>query len=254
MSDESDDRARPADRTFVQSVRRACGVLRVLAAADGPLTTNQVSEAVGLDRTVTYRLLQTLESESLAERSAAGFRLGPENVRLGNAYVDQLPVFRSALPYVAVLRKQIRSSWVISVAIRVGAEMQCIDRALGDAPLSSVIEAGIRLPVDRSALGRCVVAYMKDEDAELLLGKRRFVELKPMLGSVRAHGGIAWASGELKPGISAVAAAIFSRTQRPVAAISVSGADLGEELSATSRLAERLRDTADSIAYSLIRE
>ena len=251
MSEVDEERTRATDRTFVQSVRRACRVLRVLADSGASLTTNQVAEVLGLDRTVTYRLLQTLESEGLTERSSAGFRLGSENARLGNAYVDKLPVFRASLPCVPALRAKIRGSWVISIAIRVGAEMECIDRALGDAPLSSIIEAGIRMPVDRSAVGRCMVAYMTDPEAEMLLGKERFVELQPLLASVRAHGGIALASGELKPGISAVAATIFTSSRRPVAAISVSGADLDDELSATSNLAIQLREIADSIGYTL---
>jgi DNA-binding IclR family transcriptional regulator len=249
---EDDGRMRPTDRTFVQSVRRACAVLRTLADSDRSLTSNQIAEDLGLDRTVTYRLLQTLESEGLAERSSAGFRLGCESARLGNAYVDRLPLFRSALPHVAALRAKIRSTWVISVAIQVGTGMECIDRTLGDAPLTNIIEAGIRLPLDRSALGKCMMAYMGDDSVAALLGGERLAELQPLLRKVRAQGGIALASGELKAGISAVAATIFTPAKVAVAAIAVSGADLGEELNAKSNLARRLRETADIIGYSLI--
>ena len=52
--------------TRVQSVERAAALLRAVAAATGPAgSASALAEAVGLNRTTTWRILTTLEQERL---------------------------------------------------------------------------------------------------------------------------------------------------------------------------------------------
>ena len=63
--------------TRVQSVERAVALLHAVAAATGPAATAAaLAEAVGLNRTTTWRILATLERERLVnhDRGPAGTR------------------------------------------------------------------------------------------------------------------------------------------------------------------------------------
>ncbi len=67
----SQTRERHPGSTRVQSVERAAAVLRAVAAADGPAgSATALAEAVGLNRTTTWRILTTLEHERLVTHDA----------------------------------------------------------------------------------------------------------------------------------------------------------------------------------------
>lgn len=52
-------------RYTLETVSRACGILRHLAAAQYPLTLSEIVRETGYERTIVFRLLKTLEAEDL---------------------------------------------------------------------------------------------------------------------------------------------------------------------------------------------
>jgi DNA-binding IclR family transcriptional regulator len=70
---------RPRESTQVQSVERAATLLRAVAAASGPASTaTALAQAVGLNRTTTWRILATLEQQRLVslDRDTGWYSLG----------------------------------------------------------------------------------------------------------------------------------------------------------------------------------
>ena len=70
---------RPRESTQVQSVERAASLLRAVAAASGPsATATALAQAVGLNRTTTWRILATLEQQRLVslDRATGWYSLG----------------------------------------------------------------------------------------------------------------------------------------------------------------------------------
>lgn len=66
-----------------QTLDRGLAVLESVVSNDRPLTLSEVTEAVGLNRSVVYRLLRTLEDRALVtQASARGYEPGPGLLRL----------------------------------------------------------------------------------------------------------------------------------------------------------------------------
>ena len=60
-------RVAPASQTLSRGIR----ILEVLADAPGPLTTDEVAGALGVHRSIAYRLVRTLEDHGLVLRDSA---------------------------------------------------------------------------------------------------------------------------------------------------------------------------------------
>lgn len=241
-------------RAVVQSVARAFQILSVLQDASVPMSALEIAKQSGLDRTVVHRLLRTLSQEGMAIEERGTFRLGPASVLLAHSYLDNLLVRRLALPYLLDIQGTAigEKPWTVTLSIPIGDVSTVIERIWTRAvPLGMVLDIGDTFPIDRGAAGRSVLAYQPEAESRGLLGDERFEAVAPILDEVREAEGIALSRGEARPGVYAVAAAILSRRGTPVASLSVSGADLGDELAYDSSLAGQLRSAAHAIGQTL---
>lgn len=241
-------------RNSVQSVARAFEVLNVLKDAAEPMSALEISRATRLDRTVVHRLLRSICEGGMALEDRGTFRLGPEPVLLAHRYLDNLLVRRLALPYMLDLQTNVVGEMpnTVSLSIAVRDVVTVIERIwTPSAPLGVVLDVGDTVPVDRTAAGRALLAYLPAEDVVRLLGEERYAAVVETLEQVRSADGIGLTHGEAHRGVDAVAAAIRSRRSQPIAAIAVSGPDLGDELAYDSPLAGHLRRAADAIGQSI---
>ncbi|MES9541483.1 helix-turn-helix domain-containing protein [Actinomadura sp. NPDC000600] len=237
-------------RSVVQSVTRAFDVLNQLRDAAMPMSVQEIAQSCGLDRTVVHRLLRSLLQQSMVVEERGLFRLGPASILLADRYLDDLSVRRLALPYMVELQaKDIAGRpWTATLSIAVGDVSAVIERIwTPQTPLDLVLSAGDSFPVDTTATGRSMLAYYPPEQLVETIGVERSEALGPVLEGVRTANGIGMSKGEAVPGVEAIAAVILSRRQVPVASLSVSGVDLGDQMSPTSPLASRLRRAAGAI-------
>lgn len=240
----------------MQSVSRVTAVLDALAAAEHPLSVLEISTASGLDRAVVNRLTRALTDEGFVERERSGrYQMGPRAMVYANAYIDVLAVRRVGLPYAVELRERIGldAPIVVSLNMRVGAEMTVID-AVWDSKvgLDSVLQVGTRFPIEQSATGRCVLAYLPPDVQRRLCGPAMTPELEARLDTVRKADGIDTTHGDVRKGIVGLGAAIFDEDHQPIAALALYGPDGGENglPARLSELAVSLRRTADAIGFA----
>lgn len=239
---------------MVQSVTRAFDVLNVLRDAAAPPSVQEIAQITGLDRTVVHRLLKSLLQESMVLEDRGRFRVGPASTLLANRYIDDLLVRRIALPYMVELHAtQLNGQpWTATLLIAVGNVMTVIERIwTAHTPLDLVLNVGDSFPIDRSAAGRSILAYYPPGLVAATIGAERAAELAPVLDAVRSAGGLGLSRGEAVPGVQAIAAVILSRRHSPVAAISVSGVDLGDHMDPESSLASTLRRAALAIGQMI---
>jgi DNA-binding IclR family transcriptional regulator len=64
--------AAPAQASPSQTLSRGIRALEILAAAPGPMSIAELADAMGVHRSVAYRILRTLEDHSLLVRDDAG--------------------------------------------------------------------------------------------------------------------------------------------------------------------------------------
>ncbi|OAH15129.1 IclR family transcriptional regulator [Streptomyces jeddahensis] len=139
-----------------QTLDRGLRVLKLLAETDHGLTVTELSNKLGVNRTVVYRLLATLEQHALVRRDLGGrARVGLGVLGLGRQ-VHPL-VREAALPALRSLAEDIGAT----------AHLTLVDGS--EALAVAVVEptwtdyhvayrAGIRHPLDRGAAGRAILA------------------------------------------------------------------------------------------------
>lgn len=166
-----------------QTLDRGIRVLMVLAAAPQGLSVTALSEALGINRTVVYRLVSTLEQHALVRRDGQGrLHVGLGVLHLATAVQ---PVLRDvAIPVLRQLAERVGCTAHLTVAEGDEAlALAVIEPSWTDFHVS--YRVGARHPLTRGAAGRAI----------LLL---------------RQEGGPAYVatSGELEPGARGLAAPV----------------------------------------------
>lgn len=241
-------------RSTVQAVDRAIVVLDVLAGSRGALPVKDIADRAGLDRTTTHRLLRTLSKRDLVEATATGWRLGIGTFRLGRIYLDSLP-FTAVAPAFALdlFSSSVKDRpWSVVVALLMDDGAAIVDRYWSDtAPLSTVLDIGTILPLDRSATGLAILSHLSDDQIRARLGPERSGAIADQIAAVREAEGVACFPNLVHHDVHAVACAIRSPDGIPIGAINVNGIEIDDQLRPDSPLALAVRRAAQRISSTL---
>jgi DNA-binding IclR family transcriptional regulator len=215
----------------VQSVERALEVLRALAAEPRPLRLADVQRRTGLQKTIAFRLLKTLESAGFVEQdlTAGGFRIGVRAFEVGQAYSRGGSLILRIRPH---LQRLIEGSpHTAYLATLDGFEIVYLATVEGTGPLRVHVAPGRRNPAYATAVGKALLAELPDD--EILERARRFglrrltpatitspTRLVRHLREVRTVG-YALNLEEAYPGIGAIAATARDASGGAFAGISV---------------------------------
>lgn len=218
--------------TIVPAAAQVLAVLRYLAEQAAPVPAAAISRDVGLPRSTTYHLLDTLAADGfvvhLPEERRYG--LGVSAFELASGYERQAPLQRLARVPLATLVD--RTGHNANLAVLHGREVIYVieERAPGRVPLVS--EVGVRLPAQLTASGRAVLARLPaaqvralfpDRSAFVLrreVGPASLTALRGLLTEVRRRG-YATEEDEVTAGLSSVAAPVLDHHAHPVAGVSV---------------------------------
>lgn len=139
-----------------QTLDRGLRVLKMLADTDHGLTVTELSTRLGVNRTVVYRLITTLEQHSLVRRDLGGrVRVGLGVLGLGR---QVLPLVRdAALPALRKLAEDVGATAHLTVVD--GSEalaIAVVEPSWTDYHVA--YRAGFRHPLDRGAAGKAILA------------------------------------------------------------------------------------------------
>jgi DNA-binding IclR family transcriptional regulator len=139
-----------------QTLDRGLRVLKLLADTDHGLTVTELSHKLGVNRTVVYRLLATLEQHALVRRDLGGrARVGLGVLRLGRQ-VHPL-VREAALPALRSLAEDIGATAHLTLVDGTEAlAVAVVEPTWTDYHVA--YRAGFRHPLDRGAAGRAILA------------------------------------------------------------------------------------------------
>ncbi|SDX65560.1 transcriptional regulator, IclR family [Geodermatophilus africanus] len=211
-----------------QTLDRGLRILEHLAAVGTPQPIADIGQAVGLHRSITYRLLRTLEDHQLVERDPAGhYRLGLGVVGLARGVRTDLQ--SAALPRLDALVAHL--GMTAFLVVRAGDEAVTVSSVEPhDSPAHVVYRPGIRHPVGQGAPGLALLMpeAATPEDREALREARRL--------------GWATSRGEVIPGLRSVAAPVLGPDGGTRAALAVVYVDdaadttqIGQLVAAASR-------------------
>ena len=217
-----------------QTLDRGLRILEHLAAVPAAQPVAEVAAAVGLHRSIAYRLLRTLEDHQLVERDAAGrYRLGLGVAALARGVRSDLQA--AALPRLDALAAEL--GMTAFLVVRAGDEAVTVASVEPhDTAAHVAYRPGTRHPVGVGAPGGALLGPQAPapDDREALAEARR-------LGWASSH-------GEVIPGLRSIAAPVLGPDGGARAAIAVVYVDDGADV---DRVGRRVVEAAAGVAAAL---
>ena len=217
-----------------QTLDRGLRILEHLAAVPAAQPVAEVAAAVGLHRSIAYRLLRTLEDHQLVERDAAGrYRLGLGVAALARGVRSDLQA--AALPRLDALAAEL--GMTAFLVVRAGDEAVTVASVEPhDTAAHVAYRPGTRHPVGVGAPGVALLVPQAPapDDREALAEARR-------LGWASSH-------GEVVPGLRSIAAPVLGPDGGARAAIAVVYVDDGADV---DRVGRRVVEAAAGVAAAL---
>ncbi len=252
-------REEPA-RNGVPVLERAIDMLAVLERASDGSTILSLTRELGLPRSTTYRILNTLLARKLVRRSSAGsFSLGPRLVSLAarvRSDSSSYDLAELATPLIQKMRDDLGEPAKLSV--RDGDRAKVIVALLGRHEYSPAPATGTSYPLHAGAASKLILAHLPPADLErhLLEPLTRYTprtitdpdKLRADLAKIRRQN-FAQDQGEHNLTVHAMAAPVFDPAGRFLAALSVPF--LADKDAATR---ERLRAGLISTAIAISEE
>jgi IclR family transcriptional regulator, mhp operon transcriptional activator len=193
------DGARESTRP-IRALNRGLEVLTELNRLERA-AINTLASAVGLPRTTTYRILETLRLAGYVDRDAHDDCYRPTIMvrALSEGFDDEALVAHIAKPLLAALGAQI--VWPVAVATPCGATMMIRETTDRQSPLAlEQYSAGVRVPMLASAAGRAYLAFCAAPQRDALLESlarsslpedrlaRNRIEVERLLNETRTQG------------------------------------------------------------------
>jgi DNA-binding IclR family transcriptional regulator len=223
-----------------QTLSRGIRILEVLASSERNLSIDELASALGVHRSIAYRLLRTLEEHTLVTRDDAGrVGLGAGLAALASGIARDLQT--AALPHLDAVANELGMTCLLAVLLD-GEEAVTLVSAAPRRNLAVVsYRPGHRHPITRGAPGKAILlglpesAWPADASAEL----RAEIQQSRARGYTTSH-------DEVVPSLRGVAVPL-SLPGQPPAAIAVIHVSLPAP---EAEIAEQLRGAAAAIAAS----
>ena len=193
------------------------------------LSISEISKALDLGISTTYRLLGTLKYKNYIEQNPLNlkYKLGYEF--LNKAFLvssDESNIIKKSMPYLENLRDFTKES--VSLAVLDGTNIVYIAKADSYELLRTNIEIGKKFPAHKTALGKVLLAHLSLKKFNRIFNIDKFStdlnvsELRQCLEKVKIEG-FAVDNEECTLGIRCMAAPIVNASGEVSTAISVSG-------------------------------
>ncbi|MFJ9035967.1 IclR family transcriptional regulator [Streptomyces sp. NPDC102406] len=219
---------------LVPAVTRALDILELFLDGDGTLSAPDIVRKLQLPRTTVHELVTTLAARSYIVQVPAQpgrYRLGVRPYQLGSRYAEQLDLAAEGQQVARTVAETCDET--VHVAILEGTDVIYIAKVDSTHAVRMVSAAGRRLPAHCTSVGKMLLASLPE--SELATRIPAGVELPGMtensitdpdallahLADIRRRG-IAVESRESNTDVSCVAAPVRDRTNRVVAALSIS--------------------------------
>ncbi len=216
----------------VRSVERALQLLNSFDDEHPERGISEISEAVGLHKATTHRILTTMLNLGFIERSEDGqkYRLGIQMIDLGFKVLRRMDLRTESIPFMNRFIEECDEA--IDLSVLQNKEVLYIEVLQSHHTLTIAATVGQRLPTHSTASGKLFLAFMPEKEQQLILEEKLRSYTK---NTVTSHEklmlelkkiqkeGYSTDFEEYEEGIRAVAAPIRNYAGNVIAAISVPG-------------------------------
>lgn len=243
----------------VKSATRALDVLELLAQQQQPLAHGEIAQALAMPKSSLTELLTTLEARGYVAMEAERYRLGPALLSLAGTLLRRTDVVRVAQPIIAAL--MMRTGESAALVLRQGTEVVVVCKENCDQPILASLQLGQRGPINTSAGGKALMAFLPKPEQEAWLASGKLRRQTPQsvtdpeamrreLAAI-ARGGISYSREAMFPGIIAMGLPVFDAVGHPCAGVSVAVPALRFDKARETRVAAALRAAAAGISAAM---
>jgi DNA-binding IclR family transcriptional regulator len=258
---QKDENSSHGDPYQLQGLGRVVAILDLLGTSDGSLSLAEICQRMELRKSTAHRALMALERTGLIERApGTRYRLGLKLYDMGNRAVEQIDLRARVRPHLRKLA--LRVGEIVHLGVLHKARVVYIDKV---EPINRRVcissRTGTSNPCYSTSLGKAILAFLPPEEALQIIQSIHFAaftsktlttqeELLNALERVRRRG-YAIDDEEMEVGTRCVGAPIFDGSQRPIAAVSVSGSALRLEAHCVPSIADHVIRCSKEISAAL---
>jgi len=164
------------DRYLINSIIRACNILKCLSKDKTHFKISEVARQLHLDRSATYRILLSLERCGLVEKDekTGEYSLGMAAFEIGNVYLRQMDFVQISKPFMADLALKVQET--VHLAVLSDTEIVYVDKNDSPRSLGVMSKIGQRAPVHCTALGKALLAFQPEKELSRIINE---IRLKP---------------------------------------------------------------------------
>ncbi|WP_434778170.1 IclR family transcriptional regulator [Neisseria sp. Ec49-e6-T10] len=244
--------------TSVPALDKVIKILDFLTLQPGS-TFSHIYQGTSLPKSSTSSLLSSMVKHGLLRQENDKFYLGLKLYELGNHALEKFDIKTLAIPALTRLRDETHLTCHLGVLEGTAA----IYLAKLESPEAIVVRSwiGKKLSLYSSGLGKALMAWLPETEIDLLLEGEKFIthtsttisnkeDLKKELRQIHDRG---WSydNEEDSIGVRCIAAPIFNKQQKAIAAISVSGVTFQVPEEKHSWLAQLVQQAAQSVSDAL---
>jgi IclR family transcriptional regulator, KDG regulon repressor len=242
----------------LSSIRKALQILQIFSADRSELGVTEISRILGAHKSSMSRIIATLASEGFLEKNpdTGRYRLGFKLLDLGNRVLGRYDLRDDAAPFMEDLARKTRE--IIHLSILDQNQIVYLDKKGEGQALTVGTKVGGRHPAHASSMGKVLLSGLPLHELKETLSMGSLVASTPFtitkipdllkeLEKVKKQG-FALDNEESFPGIRCVAAPVYDRNGKIVAALSVTAPRqrMGQER--LKEIRELVVETARSIS------
>jgi DNA-binding IclR family transcriptional regulator len=251
----------PRETQPIQSLDRGLVILEAVANSSDPISLNELTDLVGIDRSSVFRLAFTLKRRGFLAYPAGrkDFILGPALWRLSHRYDWGTMLIRVSQEYVKQLAR--RTNETVHLAIREGRNALFIDHASANHVIAVSGQTGEMVPLHCTAHGKALLAGLDRAELRRIFGDSPLpVYTKSTIGTIAGLAekcaeiqarGYATDDAEYREGLRCVAAPIRAQKGMVVGSIGISAPLERFPVERYAECSEQVRAIADEVSARL---
>ena len=251
------EKAPAKDGTLSQTAARAFDILRCFDRDTPELGITDISNRLGLPKTIVFRLVQTLRHYDFLEQNAATsrYRIGIGAFEIGILFKSST-LEAEAAPFMRQLVDE--TGHTVQLAVLHRNEMVIVARMEGRGPVKYGVSVGERRPTHSTAVGKAVLSLLSDDQLNELLRQTPLTKRTPHtiidrkalaadLKLTRTRGySVNWEENTL--GVGSLAAPVSSRHSDTLAALAVAFPARPETKKELAKIGKLISNAAKALA------
>jgi DNA-binding IclR family transcriptional regulator len=220
------------DRQFVTALARGLEVLRAFEPQNGPLGNQEIAARTGLPKPTISRITHTLTELGYLEHlpRIAKYRIGLGVLALGHACLGAAALRTIARPHMQELATYANAA--VTLGGRDRLSMIYLDVCRGSNTAAFMLDAGARVPIERTAMGYAYLWALPSAERQFLMnaisedaGSQWPTIKRQLLAAFKAldRTGVCVAEGAYERTLNGIAAPLILQNGNEIRALSCSG-------------------------------